>query len=38
MELLLLRKGSQICEGPVITPFDPPSRVVIVKGNGCYGE
>ena len=37
MGLLLLRKGSQICEGPVITPFDP-SCVVIVKGNGFYGE
>ena len=31
MGLLLLRKGSQSYIGLVFTPFDPPTRVVIVK-------
>ena len=31
MGLLLLRKGSQSYIGLVFNPFDPPTRVVIVK-------
>ena len=38
MGLVLLRKGSQCCIGPVFTPFDPPTCVIIVKENGCDSE
>ena len=35
MGLVLSRKGSI---GPVFTPFDPPTYVIIVKENGCDSE
>ena len=35
MGLVLLRKGSQSFIGPVFTPFDLPTCVMIVKENGC---
>ena len=31
MGLVLLRKGSQCFIGPVFTPFDPPTCVIIVS-------
>ena len=30
-------KGSQRFIGPVFTPFDPPTCVIIVKENWCDG-
>ena len=38
MGLVLLRKGSQRFIGPVFTPFDPPTCVIIVNENGCDSE
>ena len=36
--LVLIRKGSQCFIGPVLTPFDPPTCVIIVNENGCDSE
>ena len=38
MGWVLLRKGGQCFVGPLFTPFDPPTCVVIVKENGCDSE
>ena len=38
MGLVLLRKGSQCFVGPVFTPFDPPTCVIIVTENECDSE
>ena len=38
MGLVMLRKGSQCFVGPVFTPFDPHTCVIIVKENGCDNE
>ena len=38
MGLVLIRKGSQCFIGPVFTPFDPPTCVIIVNEIGCDSE
>ena len=38
MGLVLLRKGSQSFIGPVFTPSDPPTHVIVVKKNGCDSQ
>ena len=38
MGLELLRKDGQCFIGPLFTPFDPPTCVIIVKKNGCDSD
>ena len=35
MGLVSLRKGSQCFIGPVFTPSDPPTCLILVKENRC---